>query len=321
MEKKNNKKRNVLIALAVIALVSVFMFSSCVGAVISGGMSDMSYEEVPDESFAIINISGTIQKAPSSPVDSFSYNHSNLMNYVDALMEDETNHGILLKVNSGGGTVYHSDEFYLKLMEYKEVTGRPIHAYFEQTAASGAYYISCAADYISANRNCWTGSIGVILSYTNMKGLYEKLGLEEIIIATGDNKGMGSSAGDLSDEQRAIYQSLVDESYDVFVDIVAKGRNMDIETVKQLADGRVYSAQQAFENGLIDKVEGWEDALLAMEEKTGVAGFEKYFSSSASWLDYLLYKVSDVMPKSDMDNVNSLVSSQLDGVPLYMMAH
>ncbi len=321
MEKKNNKKRNVLIALAVIARVSVFMFSSCVGAVISGGMTDMSYEEIPDESFAIINIAGTIQEAPASPVDSFSYNHSNLMNYVDSLMEDETNHGILLKVNSGGGTVYHSDEFYLKLMEYKEVTGRPIHAYFEQTAASGAYYISCAADYISANRNCWTGSIGVILSYTNMKGLYEKLGLEEIIIATGDNKGMGSSAGDLSDEQRAIYQSLVDESYDVFVDIVAKGRNMDIETVKQLADGRVYSAQQAFENGLIDKVEGWGDALLAMEAKTGVAGFEKYFSSSASWLDYLLYKVSDVMPKSDMDNINSLVSSQLAGVPLYMMAN
>ena len=81
---------------------------------------------------------------------------------------------------------------------------------------------------------------------------------------------MGSAAGSLTDEQKAIYQSLVDESYDVFVDIVAKGRNMDIETVKQLADGRVYSAQQAFENGLVDKVEGWEDALAFMEEKTGV---------------------------------------------------
>ncbi len=320
MEKKSNKKRNILIALAVMALVCVFMFSSCMGAVL-GGMTEMSYTEQPEESFAIISISGTIQAGPDSPIDAGSYNHANLMGYVDSLMEDETNHGILLKVNSGGGTVYHSDEFYLKLMEYKEVTGRPVHAYFEQTAASGAYYISCAAEYISANRNCWTGSIGVILSYTNMKGLYDKLGLEEIIIATGDNKGMGSSAGDLSDEQRAIYQSLVDESYDVFVDIVAKGRNMDVETVKQLADGRVYSAQQAFENGLVDKVEGWEDALAYMEEKTGVEGWQVQFASSASWLDYLLYKVEDILPKSDMDNINSMVSSQLSGVPLYMMAN
>ncbi len=320
MEKKSNKKRNILIALAVMALVCVFLFSSCVGAVF-GGMSDVYYEEQPAESFAIIDIAGTIQAAPDSPMDTGSYNHANLMGYVDSLMEDETNHGIMLKVNSGGGTVYHSDEFYLKLMEYKEVTGRPIHAYFEQTAASGAYYISCAAEYISANRNCWTGSIGVILSYTNMKGLYDKLGLEEIIIATGDNKGMGSSAGNLTDEQKAIYQSLVDESYDVFVDIVAKGRNMDVETVKQLADGRVYSAQQAFENGLLDKVEGWEDALAFMEEKTGVEGWHVQFASSASWLDYLLYKVEDIMPKSDMDNINSLVSSDLSGVPLYMMAN
>lgn len=320
MENKSNKKRNILIVMAVMALVCVFLFSSCIGAVF-GGLTEVSYEEEPDESFAIISISGTIQAGPDSPVDTGSYNHANLMQYVDSLMEDETNHGILLKVNSGGGTVYHSDEFYLKLMEYKEVTGRPIHAYFEQTAASGAYYISCAADYISANRNCWTGSIGVIISYTNMKGLYDKLGLEEIIIATGDNKGMGSAAGSLSDEQKAIYQSLVDESYDVFVDIVAKGRNMDIETVKQLADGRVYSAQQAFENGLVDKVEGWEDALAFMEEKTGVEGWQAQFASSASLLDYLLYKVEDIMPQSDMESINNIVSSELSGIPLYMMAN
>lgn len=319
MEKKNNKKRNVLIALAAVAVVCVFLFSSCVGAVL--GTGNASYEEVPEKSFAIIDIAGTIQASPDSPVDFSGYNHANLMDCVDSLMEDESNYGILLKVNSGGGTVYHSDEFYLKLMEYKEVTGRPIHAYFEQTAASGAYYISCAADYISANRNCWTGSIGVIISYTNMQGLYEKLGLEEIIISTGANKAMGSAAGTLTDEQYAIYQSLVDESYDVFVDIVARGRNMDVEKVRQIADGRIYSAQQAFENGLIDKVEGWEDALLAMEEKTGAEGWHVHFETSATLLDYLLYKISDVMPKSDMDIINGMVTSELSGVPLYMMVN
>ena len=316
MENKKNIKRNWLIALAVFSIAFVIMLSGCVSALIGGGVQP---EIVPEDSFAIINISGTIQSAPSSPVDTSSYNHANLMAFVDQLMEDETNHGILLKVNSGGGTVYHSDEFYLKLMEYKEVTGRPIHAYFEQTAASGAYYISCAADYISANRNCRTGSIGVIISYTNMKGLYDKLGLEEIIISTGANKGMGSSAGELTDEQRAIYQSLIDESYAVFTDIVALGRNMDIETVKQLADGRVYSAKQALENGLIDKVEGWEEALAYMEETTGVKGYTKAFESSATLLDYLFYKLEDIVPTSDMKVISQLTSSELSGVPLYML--
>ena len=248
MKKKNNTKRNLLIICAAAVLIMVFTIAGCIGAVTGG---QIETEEIPEKSFAIINISGTIQRAPASPLDTYSYHHGNIMDYVDELIEDEANCGILLHVDSGGGTVFHSDEMYLKLMEYKEKTGRPVNAYFEQTAASGAYYISCAADYISANRNCWTGSIGVILSYTSMAGLYDKLGLEEIIISTGANKGMGSAGTQLTEEQRAIYQSLVDESYEVFTDIVAKSRNMDIEKVKTLADGRVYTAKQALENGLM----------------------------------------------------------------------
>ncbi|MBQ3008274.1 MAG: signal peptide peptidase SppA [Oscillospiraceae bacterium] len=319
MEKKKNTKRNLLIVLAVISIVVVFGTASLFGSLINGLVSkEPEHSILPDESFAVINIAGTIQESSASPLDSYSYNHSNLINYVDSLMEDPSNHGILLRVNSGGGTVFHSDEMYLKLMEYKEVTGRPIHAYFEQTAASGAYYISCAADYISANRNCWTGSIGVILSYTNAKGLYDKLGLEEIIIATGENKGMGSSAGELTDEQRAIYQGLVDESYEVFVDIVAQARNMDVETVKTIADGRVYTAKQAVENGLVDYVGSWEEAVEKMEETTGVQPYEKVFSVSASWIDYILYGLREAMPKSDVQVLNEMASSELCGVPLYM---
>ncbi len=317
MEKKNNRKRNLLITLAALSAVFTFVIAGFIGGMI-GGVTTAGEEIPPENSFAIINISGTIQAAPASPVDTVGYNHKNLMDYVDRLMEDETNHGILLKVNSGGGTVYHSDEFYLKLVEYKETTGRPIHAYFEQTAASGAYYISCAAEHISANRNCWTGSIGVIISYVNMSGLMDKLGVEEIIISTGPSKGMGSSMSQLTEEQRAIYQGLVDEAYETFTQIVALGRNMPLEQVKQLADGRVYTAKQALENGLIDRVNSWEDAVAAMEEKTGHPGFEKRFSSSATWIDYLLYGMAEIAPKSDMQSVEELVNSELSGIPMYV---
>ena len=319
MEKKKNTKRNLLIVLAVVAVVTVFGVARAIGSFI-GGVSYEDTDEVPYDSFAVINISGTIQESPDSPLDSYSYNHSRLINYIDRLMYDESNHGILLCVNSGGGTVYHSDEMYLKLMEYKKVTGRPVHAYFKQTAASGAYYISCAADYISANRNCNTGSIGVIISYTNMKGLYDKLGLEEVIISTGANKGMGSSAGTLTEEQRAIYQSIVDESYDVFVDIVAQSRNLDEEYVRTIADGRIYTSNQAVENGLVDSVGTWEEAVEKMKELTGTEAYEKVFYSDASLLDYILYGVSEIMPQSDVQALGKMVSSQLSGVPLYMYA-
>lgn len=316
MKRNSKNKRNLLIVLSVAVLAAVYIFASSLGSLFSVSGS-RSYDDAPRDSFAIINISGTIQASPSSPLDSHSYDHSRLMSYVDSLMEDEGNHGILLKVNSGGGTVYHSDEMYEKLLEYKEKTGRPIYAYFEQTAASGAYYISCAADYISANRNCWTGSIGVIISYTNISGLYEKLGMEEIIISTGENKGMGSSASPLTDEQRRIYQSLVDESYERFVTIVALARKMDARDVLPLADGRVYTAKQAMENGLIDNVESYEEALARMEELTGVPGYEKVFTRSVSLLDYIFYSIQEIMPKSDMESINELTSSRLQGVPLY----
>ncbi len=319
MEKKKNTQKNILIALGALCIVFVFMLSSCMGSFLaSAGSSIEDMDYAPENSFAIINISGTIQAAPDTPLDTTSYNHSRLMEYVDSLIDDQSNHGILLKVNSGGGTVYHSDEMYLKLMEYKEKTGRPVHAYFESTAASGAYYISCAAEHISANRNCWTGSIGVIISYVNMSGLMDKLGVEEIVISTGPSKGMGSSMSTLTEEQRRIYQGLVDESYEVFTNIVAESRNMDIEKVKQLADGRVYTARQALENGLVDEINSWEDAVSAMEFKTGQPGYEKVFYSDATWLDYLLYGAERLKPESDMAVIDKMTSSQLAGVPLYM---
>lgn len=143
------------------------------------------------------------------------------------------NKGILLIVDSPGGGVYESDELYLKLKDYKETTGNPIWTYMKSEACSGGYYISMASDKIFANRNCTTGSIGVIMSLVNTKDLYDKLGIKEINITSGKNKAMGSSGQDLTDEQKEILQSNVDEAYEQFVSIVADGRKMDVETVKK----------------------------------------------------------------------------------------
>ena len=184
-----NIKRNILISAASITVCIVLLFAI---GIAKFNDTDVKTAEKPEKSFAVINVIGTIQSGNEGSAR-VGYDHNATIKYIDQLIEDETNTGIFLDVDSGGGTVYESDETYLKLMEYKEKTGRPIHAYFNGTACSGAYYISCAADYISQNRNGWTGSIGVIISTTNLSGLYEKLGIQEVLIVSGGNKGMGSA--------------------------------------------------------------------------------------------------------------------------------
>ncbi|MBR2028530.1 MAG: signal peptide peptidase SppA [Oscillospiraceae bacterium] len=310
-----NIKRNILISAASITVCIVLLFAI---GIAKFNDTDVKTAEKPEKSFAVINVIGTIQSGNEGSAR-VGYDHNATIKYIDQLIEDETNTGIFLDVDSGGGTVYESDETYLKLMEYKEKTGRPIHAYFNGTACSGAYYISCAADYISQNRNGWTGSIGVIISTTNLSGLYEKLGIQEVLIVSGGNKGMGSAGSEMTDEHIAIYQSLVDEAYDQFVGIVAQGRNLTEERTREIADGRVYSALQAKEIDLIDEVQSYEDAVAYMEEVTGSEKYYKPLYTPTKW-EKLMADIEAVMPKSDMQMAAEIAAKSHSGVPMYMVA-
>ncbi|MCQ2579231.1 MAG: signal peptide peptidase SppA [Treponemataceae bacterium] len=207
------------------------------------------------EYIARLDIKGTIQEKNET------YNQAWLLDTIDCLINDDKNKGLFIFVDSPGGTVYEADELYLKLCEYKE-SGRPIYAYFAHMAASGGYYIGCAADYIMTNRNCTTGSIGVIMGpiYT-LTGFFEKYGIESTSITAGKNKNMMNINEPLTDEQRKIMQDYIDEAYDQFTGIVAKERDLSIEKVRELADGRVYTAQQALKLKLIDKICSYNDAV------------------------------------------------------------
>ena len=289
-------------------------------------MSEMETTEMelPTEDFVgVVNVVGTIQASSGSSSWSSTgeeYNHDLNMNYIDQLMENDNNKGILLYIDSPGGTVYESDELYLKLMEYKEATGRPIYAYFASQACSGGYYIAMAADKIYANRNCWTGSIGVIVSLTNCKKLYDKLGIKEIDITSGENKAMGSAGLDLTDEQYDILQSLVDEAYEQFTGIVSEGRNMDMATVKKLADGRIYSALQAKDAGLVDEVGLLEDFKVAIQEENSWGDSITYHEPESGEMDFYswLYGISDSFKsKSDTELAVDIVENRGNGVLMY----
>ena len=226
----------------------------------------------PSEDYiAIVRVEGTIQEqSGSSALEASSgYQHDSTMNYIDELMDDSNNKGVLLYVDSPGGTVYESEELYQKLKEYKETTKRPIWDYMAHYAASGGYMVSMASDKIYANSNTTTGSIGVIMSGYDMSGLYKKLGIRYVSITSGKNK----DSSKFTDEQIAIYQDQINEAYEEFVNIVADGRDMSVEDVKKLADGRTYTAKQAKNNGLIDEISLYPDMKDAMSKKLGTSTF------------------------------------------------
>ena len=257
-----------LIALAVFITLNGLIFFGIVSA-FSGSSTVEEANTVYGDYVETIYIEGTIA---SENVNSYGvttgYQHQWTLDELDYLINDEANKGIILYINSGGGGTYESDEMYLALKKYKEETGRPIYAYYAQTAASGALYLSMAADEIYANRMTMTGSIGVMINSYDATGLMNKLGIKDITIKSGKNKNMLSPTAGTTQEEIDILQSMIDESYNIFVGIVSEERGIPLDKAKEIADGRVYSAQQAKELGLIDDVMGYDDFMNMLQEKT-----------------------------------------------------
>lgn len=199
--------------------------------------------------------------------ESKEYNHPWVMQTLDDITNDENCLAIMLYLDTPGGGVYEADEVYLALMKYKDA-GKKVEVYMGPLAASGGYYIACAADSIWANRNTLTGSIGVIAGRSvDATSMLEKIGVKSETITAGRNKNMMGFDSPFTEEQRAIIQSVADEAYNQFTGIVSQGRNMPLDKVKELADGRVYTAHQAKEAGLIDSIGTWDEALEDLRKR------------------------------------------------------
>ncbi len=204
---------------------------------------------------------------------------------LEAAAADPEVRAILLVVNSPGGGVNASDLIYHKL----EQIDKPIVVMMGDLAASGGYYLSMAADWIVANPNTLTGSIGVISEFPNASGLLEKAGVDFVVITSGGRKDFGSPYREMTDAERAYWQAIVDETYESFVQIVAAGRGLGEDEVRALADGSVYTGRQALEKGLVDQLGYSEEAIAKAAELGGIEGEPRLleFESEPRLLDLL----------------------------------
>jgi protease IV len=244
------------------AVVGVLVLGSAVAG--AGGLSGMG------NTVAVIPVRGVITSGRGSDgftADTVAY-ADRVVADIEAAEADPSIRAIVLEVNSPGGGVAASAQIYRAL---REMT-KPMVTSMGEVAASGGYYIACATQRIVVLPATLTGSIGVRWEFTNAEELLDTLGVEVHVIKSGPHKDQGGWHRGLTEEEQAIYQGIVDEAYADFVRVVAEGRDLPEERVRELADGRVYSGQQALELGLADAAGDVDDAVALAAEMAGIEG-------------------------------------------------
>ncbi|HLP15419.1 MAG TPA: signal peptide peptidase SppA [Bacteroidota bacterium] len=185
--------------------------------------------------------------------------------------ENSSVKAIVFRVESPGGGVAASQEIYEEVRKTRD-GGKPVVVSMGSVAASGGYYVSCGASKIVANPGTVTGSIGVISQFVHITGLMDKIGISSTTIKSGKLKDAGSPMRQPTEEDKKYFQEMIDDVYGQFVGVVASERKLDLEVVKKLADGRVYTGKKAFELGLIDTLGTYEDAIALAGRLAGIKG-------------------------------------------------
>lgn len=303
--KGNYRKALVVMGIILGALLAAGLLFAAIAPDRSTSEYIRAAEDIREDYIGTLYIEGTISESDTT------YNHRYVMDSLEGMMASRSNKGLMLYVNTPGGGVYESDEVYLKIKEYQDTTGRPVYVYMGSQATSGGYYISAPADRITANRNCWTGSIGVTMgTLFDISELLERYGIKTETITSGANKSMGSMTEALTDQQRQIMQSMIDEAYDQFVGIVADGRGLTEEYVRSISDGRIYTAKQAAELGLVDEVvTTYDEAMGDMMGEYGLedcAVYDFRYENDESMLGSLIKSVDKLTEAAGSSDIKAL---------------
>ncbi|WP_442595487.1 signal peptide peptidase SppA [Neobacillus sp. D3-1R] len=292
----------------------LFVFSIIINALSSFAFNDIEksfsdifsvneekfMEEVIDkgnemEKIAVLEVDGVIQDT-GGDVGSFfespGYNHRSFLEKLDQVKNDDSVKGIIIRVNSPGGGVVESAEIHDRIVEIQEETKKPVYISMGSMAASGGYYISTPAKKIFASPETLTGSLGVIMHGMNYEGLAKKYGVDFVTIKSGPYKDIMSPTREMTAEEKAILQTMINNSYEGFVKVISEGRHISPVKVKEIADGRIYDGRQAKELNLIDGFGYFNDVVDTMKKDLKIKdaqvvrysedfGFGSLFSMSA----------------------------------------
>lgn len=218
----------------------------------------------------ILKIRGVIQEGTDGGAFSARVSASTIAKRIRSLADKKEIKALILDINSPGGTVGAVQDIYNAIL-YFRTKNKPVVALMRDVAASGGFYIAMAADKVIAQPGTLTGSIGVIMQTTNAQGLLEKIGIQMGSIKSGKNKDTGAIYREMTEEEKALLQEMIDDTYLQFLTAVQNGRpNMDKDTVRLYADGRVFTGSRAKSLGFVDELGGEEVAKKYLEEKTGI---------------------------------------------------
>lgn len=214
---------------------------------------------------AVVELTGTISES------SGSIRSKETVELLRRAQQDPNARAVVVRIDSGGGSVGASQEIYRELRRTSEM-GKPVVVSMGDTAASGGYYIASAGDLVFANPGTVTASIGVIFQFPVVEDLLQQWGVTGYTLTSGEHKAVGNPLEHPSEEALALIRTLIDDMLDQFVNDVAAGRKLDPEKVRAIADGRIMTGRQAYEYGLVDELGGLEEALRAAAEMVGIPG-------------------------------------------------
>ncbi len=228
--------------------------------------------------FALFGVVSRMEEAPFGkgdkvavlPITGVITDSEATIDQLKKFAKDGSVKAIVLRINSPGGGVGPSQEIFAEVRKLKDK--KPVVASLGAVAASGGYYIACGSRKIYANPGTITGSIGVIMQFVNVKELIEKIGVKGFVVKSGELKDTGSPLRDMTPEERQYLQSVIDNVYGQFVRAVAEGRGLDVEAVRKIADGRVFTGEQAKALGLVDALGGQEDAVAEAGRMAKIEG-------------------------------------------------
>jgi protease-4 len=238
-----NRKR-VLVGLGVIALLLIFFFS--ILFIIGRSMGRPGRFAFGDK-IAVVEIRGVITQS------------ADIIDEIRQHEEDEGVKAVVLRIDSPGGGVGPSQEIHREIVKLR--TKKKVIVSMGSVAASGGYYVACAADYIVANPGTITGSIGVLMEFSNFEELLKKIGIKGIVLKSGEHKDIGSPLREMTPEEKKIVQGVIDNVHQQFIQAVSEGRKLDRSKVLEIADGRILTGEQAKQFGLVDGMGDLQDAI------------------------------------------------------------